>query len=357
MNTIKTLFLVSASAVLTNCGSDDEVTNTLVVPATFTVNIPDAISSNSAGLAGRTDGDGDGFIEGNEIYESLRGFLYVAEEAAGIIDFVLEVAAELEEADLRTFEFTSDVDGRQKRIDITEDFVSAGNSFQYELRMVDVENEDLALQLLWSANPVVIGIGIMNPYQIERIEDNNPDTFIRIDYGDLVFGYDAVMQVQISGLEVVENGDIDNMTLFVGRKGELIDVVGNSNHPNLILLDDTFIGGRSYAFIGRGDEISNFGVVKLALPPSGATTSDFFETHSVFSVLEREIQSVGISDQSLIDDILQEAHSPAYFNANGFITSGEDNKPDGFTNFFVDLSDLETFVPADIRELKVNFIQ
>jgi len=356
MKTLKILFLLSTAVFLSNCGSDDEVAKTLDVPASFTVNIPDAISSNSAALSGRTDGDGNGFIEGNEIYESLRGFIYVGEEAAGIMEFVLDVAVELEAADLRTFEFTGDADGRPKRIDIVENVTRGGNSFEYEMRMVDVENEDLALQLLWNTNPV-IGIGILNPYQIERKEETSADTFIRIDYGDRVLGYDAVMQVQISGLDVVENGDIDNMSLFVGRMGDLIDVIGNSNHPNLIILDDTFEGGRSYVFVGRGDETSNIGVVKLALPPSGPTTGNYFETHSVFSVLQSEIQSIGISDQSVIDDILQEAQSPAYFDADGFITSGEDNKPIDFSSVFVDLSSLEAFVPTDIRELKINFIQ
>ncbi|MEP5613573.1 MAG: hypothetical protein ABJP45_15080 [Cyclobacteriaceae bacterium] len=357
MKVIKTLCLLLSLAFLSNCGSDDTVAEKkLDIPETFTVDIPGAISSNTGGLSGRTDGDGDGFIEGNEIYESLRGFIYVAEQSAEIMDFILQVAAQMEAADLRTLSFTGDVDGREKRIDISEGVARAGIVFDFEMIMVDVESEDRALQLLWNTGQV-IGIGVMNPYQIERTPDNDPDTFIRIDYGVSVFGYEEIMQVQISGLGATENGDIDNMSLFVGRNGDLVDIIGNSNHPNLVIIDETYTGGRNYAFVGRGDEASNLGVVNLALPPSSWSTRDYFETHSVAIVLEEEIETAGITDQSVIDEILQEAQSPAYFNADGFITSGVNNKPLDFSTIFTDLSDLSAFVPADIAVLEVGFIQ
>ncbi len=357
MKTIRNLSIALSLVFLANCGSDDSSDPfSVTIPDDFTVDIPSSISSNTGDLSGRSDGDGDGIIEGNEIYESLPGFIYVGEQAAKIIEFVLEVGAGLELAGVNTFTFTGDADQRDKRLDIVENVTKGGVTYEYEMTMVDVENEEQALQLLWNTDPVE-GIGILNPYQIERSGDNDPGTFVKIEYSENHEVYEATMLVTISGLEVTNNGDIDNMAMFVGKIGDEIDVIGNSNHPNLIIVDETFTGGRNYAFVGRGSEALDIGVVKLALPPSSVTTNDVLETYSVFSVLEGEIQSFGITDQAIIDQILQEAHSPAYFDEYGFITSGVGNKPGNFTDAFVDLTGLSPFVPNEVKNLSLGFIQ
>jgi hypothetical protein len=272
MKSFRILTLLAGLVFLNYCSSEDPAIREVDVPDNFTIDIPGSISSNSGSLSGRTDGDGDGIIEGNEIYESLRGFIYIGETSAEIMEFVLEIGAGMETAGVRSFTFTGDADGRDKRIDITDNVTRGGVSFDFEMTMVDVENEDQALQFLWNTDPVA-GVGILNPYQIERTNDPEETAFVRIDYSENVSGYDAVMQVQISGLAVVENGDIDNMALFVGKNGDLIDVIGNSNHPNLVIVDESYTGGRNYAFVGRGDESSDLGVVELALPPSSTETN------------------------------------------------------------------------------------
>lgn len=357
MKSLKLIAILSSLLLLSYC-SDDDATELLPadVPDTFTIDIPSSISSATGDLSGRADGDGDGYIEGNEIYESLRGFIYIGETSAEILEFVLEVGAGMELAGVRTFTFTGDADGREKRIDITENVSRGGLSFEYEMTMVDTENDEQALQLLWNTNPVA-GVAILNPYQIERDNSMDADVFLQINYSEDVTGYDAVMQVAISGLPAVDNGDIDNMALFVGKNGDQIDVIGNSNHPNLIIVDDTFTGGRNYAFVGRGDETLNIGVVKLALPPSSTDTNDVLDMYSVYSVLEGEINSVGITDQAIIDGILAEAHSPAYFDSSGFLTSGVDNKPSNFSDTFVDLTGLSPFVPNEVKNLSIGFVQ
>ncbi|MEP1094233.1 MAG: hypothetical protein ABJG78_03950 [Cyclobacteriaceae bacterium] len=358
MKAIKAIFLLSSLIFLSNCGSDDSVnTDSIIIPNSFTVDVPSSISSNTGALSGRTNGDGDGFIEGDEIYESLRGFIYVAEESAEIVEFVLDVAEELEKAEVTSFTFTGEEDGREKRISLAQNVTKGGATFQFEMTVFDTENEDQALQLVWSANPIE-GIAIINPYHLERTGGANPETFIRISYSENLFGYQEGMQVQIAGLEAEENGDIDNMALFVGRNGEEVDVIGNSNHPNLVIVDEGFIGGRAYAFVGRANETTNIAVVDLALPPSSASsTTDLFEDYSVFSVLEEEIESAGIVDQTTIDAILVEAQSPAYFDATGFVTSGEANKPLDFSAIFVDLTGLTPFVPSEVQNLKISFVQ
>ncbi|MEO9483564.1 MAG: hypothetical protein ABJG47_08975 [Ekhidna sp.] len=359
MKYFKLLFLFAGFLFLTSCGSDDEVKSSVDIPSDFSVEIPQSISANAGGLSGRVSGDGDGVIEGNEIYESLRHFINIGEESAEIIEFTLLVGVALEIQNIRSYTFESEDDEREKRIDITEGVTRGGVSYDYEMTMIDVAANEMALQLLWNNDPVE-GFAILKPYNIDRSDqDSEPNALVRIDYSEDDATYDATMIVSIAGIEVVENGDIDNLKMFVGKKGDVVDVRGNSNHPNIEIIDPNFTGGRNYAFVARGDESTDLGVANLWLPPSSVTVNTFEpgDQYSVFKVLEAEINEVANLDQAIIDAILAEALSPAYFNNDGFITSGTDNKPASFSDSFVDLSGMSPFVPNDIKNLEIDFIQ
>lgn len=357
MKSIKLITLLFSTSLLVSCGSDNEVTSQVDIPSTFSVDIPNSISSNSGGLSGRIAGDDDGVIEGNEIYESLRGFIMIGEGSAEIIEITLQVAAALEAQNVRSYTFESADDKREKRIDLSESVTRGGTSYDFEMTMVDTENEDMAIQLLWNTGPVD-GVGIIKPYHVDRIENiESLDALIRIDYSEDDANYDATMTVSIVGLETPENGDIDNLKMFVGKKGDVVDVMGNSNHPNIVIIDENYTGGRNYAFVARGDESTDLGVAKLALPPSSTATADVLVDFSVFAVLEAEIQAAGITDQDIIDAVLVEALSPAYFNNDGFITSGADNKPASFDASFVDLSGMNPFAPNTVKNLALDFIK
>lgn len=339
------------------CSSDEEPNVEIPVPEQFSVDIPGSISSNTGSLSGRTTGEGDGVIEGNEIYESLRYFIHIGEESAEIVEFTLQVGAVLSANNVRSFTFDGDDDGREKRIDLNEGVTRGGVNYEYEMTMVDTENEDLALQVLWNTNPVS-GVAILNPYNLDRTDlEADESAFLRIDYTEGHADYEAAMTVSISGIVAVENGDIDNLKMFVGKNGDIVEVMGNSNHPNINILDPDFTGGRNYAFVGRGDESTDLGVVKLALPPSSINTDDVLETYSVKTVLQMEIEAVIDLEQNVIDAILAEAESPAYFDAQGFITSGADNKPASFGDEFIDLTGMNPFVPNDIKNLSIDFVQ
>ncbi|MEO9869560.1 hypothetical protein [Ekhidna sp.] len=339
------------------CNEDKEVISQVDIPAQFSVDIPTPISSNTGNLNGRTAGDGDGVIEGNEIYESVRYFIHLGESSAEILELTLKVGAALESQNVRSYTFLSDDDDREKRIEITENVTRGGETYAYEMIMVDTENSEQALQLLWNTSPVS-GVAILQPYNIDRSDDEaSENAFFRVDYTEDHAEYDAAMTISIAGVETVENGDIDNLKMFVGKKGDVVDVMGNSNHPNVVIIDEDYTGGRNYAFVGRGDESTDLGVIKLALPPSSTTTADVLTDFSVYAVLDTEIKKVADLDQNTIDDILAEALSPAYFNNDGFITSGPDNKPVSFSDSFVDLSGMNPFVPNDVKNLTIGFIQ
>ena len=339
------------------CSSDEEPNVDIPVPEQFSVDIPSAISSNTGSLSGRTSGDGDGVIEGDEIYESLRYFIHIGEQSAEIVEFTLQVGAVLSANNVRSFRYDGEDDGREKRIDLNEDVTRGGVNYEYEMTMVDTENEDLALQVLWNTNPVS-GLAILNPYHLDRTDlDADESAFLRIDYTEDHADYEAAMTVSIAGVVAVENGDIDNLKLFVGKNGNIVEVMGNSNHPNINIIDEDYTGGRNYAFVGGGDESTDLGVVKLALPPSDVDTDDVLVDYSVYAVLEAEINAVaeGYFTEEEINEILAEAGSPAFFNSDGFIQS--EIKPDSFSDEFVDLTGMNPFIPNDIKNLSIDFVQ
>lgn len=357
MKNLLRLFSGLIVLAIIGCSEDEEVASRVEIPSQFSVDIPSSISSNTGNLKGRATGDDDGVIEGDEIYESLRYFIHLGENSADILKFILKVGAELESQNVRSYTFTSDDDKREKRIDLAENVTRGGTAYQYEMTMVDTENNDQALQLLWNTNPVA-GVAIIKQYNIDRREDKSTENAIlRVDYSEDDAKYDATMTVSIAGVKVTENGDVDNLKMFVGKKGDIVDVMGNSNHPTIVIIDKDYTGGRNYAFVGRGDESTDLGVAKLALPPSSTTTSDVLKDYSVYNVLDAEIKKVASLDQKMIDAVLAEALSPAYFNKSGFITSGSDNKPESFSDSFVDLSDMNPFVPNDVKNLTIGFIQ
>ena len=363
---ILTLFFVG----LSSC-SEDEVTATgVVIPDRFSVDIPSAISNSaSAGLNARVSGDGDGVIEGEEIYAALPYFIRLGEASAQIVELTLVIAAVLEVSNLDTYTYTDEEDGREKRIDLVENVTRGGVNYEFEMTVTDVEDEDLALQLLWNSSGGIEGIGILKPYLINRLESgNDPDALYRIDYSETDPDYEATMLVSLAGIELDEDGNgtidedekgnIDNLKMFVGKNGDVVEIRGNSSHPQVTIIDPSYTGGRNYAFVGRGNEATNLGVVELALPPSNVTTEDVLDTYSVYNVLDEEIDLVFDRqlDQSIIDAILAEAGAPAYFNANGFISAGE-TLPDGFTAEFADLSTMNPFAPSEVSSLSLTFLE
>jgi len=358
MKLLKLFLALLSLTLLMNCEPEEETAPVVDVPSTFSVDIPPSLSSATAsGIGGRVDATNE-TIEGEDIYEALRYYIYLGEQSAEILEFVLVIGSTLNEGNVVSVTFPSDDDFREKRIDITNDVVRGGVEYAYEMTMVDTENEDMALQMLWNTNPVE-GIAILNPYNLDRSEDANPEAFYRIDYTEANPSFEEAMTVYISGAEVEEVGDPDNLIMFAGRNGDIVEVIGNSNHPDLTIIDPDYTGGRNYAFVARGDESTDLGVVNLWLPPSDVTTNDFEagDQYSVYQVLEAEIEAVADLEQEVIDAILAEALSPAYFNNAGFITSGADNKPESFSDAFVNLTGNTPFVPNDVQNLSIGFIE
>lgn len=355
MKLTKLVLLFACVLLLTNCGKDDAPTISINFPESLVIDIPGAISANTGPLTGRTSGDGDGLVEADEIYESLRTYINVGEKSAEFMQTALQLGEQLDKEDVTILDFISEFDEREKRIELFNNVRREGFSYEYELLMFDLEANEWALQLLWNSDPVE-GVGVIRPFHFDRNEDDARGAFVRIDYTELSEEYDIEMNVAISDREVVENGDVSSMKFFVGQKGNIVELWGNTHHPDIIIADKNVTTGRNYAFVARGDQLLNLAVVKLALPPSTYTSNDVFEKYSVMNVLQEEIENGGITDLTEIAAILKDAQSPAYYDQIGFIVAGENNLPGNFEEEFVDLSGFAPYVPQDIKNLSVGFI-
>ncbi len=356
---VRFLPLVLISLLLAGCNEEAALTDpedlvlNEILPGEITLDIPDALSFNTTLAGGRVRQEG--IIEGDDIYNNLRAFIWVGESSKEILNdlFELMVIANIDSA--VAFSIISDEDGRQKDFELKQRTSLDSRNFRFQMNVND-EDGSRAAQLFWNTNPIEI-VAFLKPYDINRTEEESlADLFYKIDYTQDDSDYEESMLVSISNIP--ESTGLNNLQMFVGKNGDIIEVFGNSNHPNITLINPSFTGGRNYAFVARGDAVLDLGVAAVALPPSAVDTNEgLIDDFSVFSVFEDELMTVGITDQEVIDLVLANASAPAYFvGEDGFISSGT-TIPDNpaFSNSFIDLSGLTPFVPRDIRDLDLIF--
>jgi len=352
------LFITS---IIHGCGSKydqtkpDEILDSSILPREFRVDIPNSISFNASIPDGRVRQDD--FISGEDIYESLRGFIWVGESASDILEELFAGILSADIDNLVEFSVISDDDGRQKDLTVSQRVSYGGVDYRYELNAYDEDGERSA-QILWNTDPLEV-VAVLSPYNINRNDNpSNIDVLLRIEYSEVLSDYEAAMTIYISGV-LADSTGLDNIKMFAGKRGNLIEVFGNSNHPNLKIIDETFTGGRNYAFIGRANETDDIAVAEIALPPSAVDTNiGVMNDYSLFNILEDELSDAGITNPLVIEVVLKNAKAPAYFIGDqGFVSSGNE-LPDheGFSEDFIDLNGLIPFIPRDIRDLEVEFL-
>ncbi len=183
----------------------------------------------------------------------------------------------------------------------------------------------------------------------------------RIDYsgaGDR--GYDRYMIVSISGLPEVEPllapFAMDGMKMFVGKKGDRVDVFGNSSHPNAKFLSEKV--GYNWAFVASGSVEQDIAVVELGLPLSSLDSDDravLLERNSIHNVLFNEVMTVWPnSSEALLEAWLANTEAPGYFDKGGFIQGG-DAPSDRFLPLVDNIALLAPFNPMEIANLEIVF--
>lgn len=324
----------------TSCNKDvnDKKDDTSILPTSFGVDIPDAISYDKSELKA-----GDDQINGRDIYQPLGYFIKIGEGAAEIVGAIINHISYYNIDGPMILTYVSDEDGRDKKLVVTENAEYAGKTWEFQLTITDLENEvnvdgGKALQIFWNNSPVE-GIALLKPANID-VDDTSSmsNAIFRIDYSEAnENGYTNEMTVYIADLPLVsplqDPFSCNAIKLWAAKDGNFIDVRGNSNHPNARFFDTDAQQGFNWAFVASSNETENVACVEVALPPSNLDKNqraEILEQYSIRNVFEREIfriwpelETTTDPEQiALLDSYFVDVEAPGYFDADGFVKGG-----------------------------------
>ncbi|MBY0434847.1 MAG: hypothetical protein K2U26_12130, partial [Cyclobacteriaceae bacterium] len=328
------LMLAGTFSFLTSCESNEKIEPQQdILPARFSVDIPSSISSQAGGrIGGRTADDA---ISGDDVYKNLNTFIFVGEAASKLVEEFVNGIRKYKIYRVQSLTYTGD-DLRTKNLVVESNVTFEGVTWNYQLTISDAESAGepdggKALQIFWNNNSALNGIAIIKPYNCDRIkEKDNKNSIFRINYTELGSQYDAQMEVLASGLTLADPAkdqfSIGSLRMFAGKKNDVVDVYGNSNHPNAILFSLDGKKGINYAFVASGNEVADIGVAEVGLPSSSLNSTDrnvLLKDNSVKTVFTKWINSFlpGI-DPTTVNNYLKNTAAPGYFAKKGFIAGG-----------------------------------
>jgi hypothetical protein len=337
-----------------------------LLPAEFGIDIPSSIS-NPGAISGRIAGRvTEGVLQGNDIYQHLEAFIYVGEGAADIVRDIINGIRKHHIDRIITLSYESDDDGRVKNLVVVESPEYEGVVYEYGLTITDADaegNEDggYAMQIFWNRSPIK-GVALLKPFNIDRTHDADAgETVFKIEYdSESNLGYDAHMIVSIANL-TLEQPDVDQysmrtLKMFVGKSGAVVDVFGNSNHPNArFFTEDT---GFNWAFVAAGYNNQDLGVAEVGLPPSTLEQSSrevLLDSYSIKNVFTEQIYAAYPNvTEDLVDLYLMHTEAPGYFTHEGFVAGG--TPPSGlWSELEQRIEDLTPYSPLEISNLRIDF--
>jgi hypothetical protein len=183
------------------------------------------------------------------------------------------------------------------------------------------------------------------------------------------------MVVEIAGLPLpnatFQPYALESMKMFVGKKGDMVDITGNSNHPNARFnFYNNETKGFNWAFVASGDNTRDIAVAEVGLPASTSdltTRTAILEDNSIKKVLTREMTNyvvavyaaAGITlrpDEvaNYLTPYLKNADAPGYFNATGFVRGGMAPN-DNYSILEERIKVLVPYNPKDISNLQIDF--
>jgi hypothetical protein len=372
MKTLKFIFSLALvgllfSVVLTSCESNQDVNKQNdILPETFRVDIPSSISNaNTNGrLSGRTKEDS---LHGNDIYQNLNLFIAVGEGASQLVEEFINGIRKHRIDRIQSLTYKSDDDNRTKNLVVESDVTFESKAWDYVLTVTDADSESAAdggkaLQIFWNNTAPVQGIAIIKPYNCDRTENAAAkDAIFRIDYSEAgTNGYDAEMEVRIAGLPLAnplnDPYSINTLHMFAGKKGDVVDVYGNSNHPNAFLFTEQT--GFNWAFVASGNDVKNIAVAEVGLPPSQLDEDDrsvLLKEYSIKNVFTNGITTMWLGiDQTLLANYLKSTAAPGYFDNKGFIKGGTSPGTD-WDALTTRMNLLSPYNPLETNNLTVSF--
>ncbi len=362
LNLVLLMAVLALTTVFQSCQQEIVEPNSGILPSRFKVDIPNSISGNSTFKSANVD-----TLQGNEIYEHLRSFIWIGENAADIVGEIITVISVNNLDQAMSFTFVSDDDGRLKNVEIIENSEFEGLMWEYQMTITDEDatpstiTANTALQIFWNNSPIK-GIAILAPYNIDRNTDiKYLNTKYRIDYSEAgELGYEHHMLVTITGLPLENPLDnpysISTLKMFVGKNGDVVSVYGNSEHPNA-----TFINGDTgfdWAFTAAGKQSTDIGVAEVGLPNDSLDSSDRYVLlveNSIENVFTEQIYDVWPNiDSTSVQAFLYNTEAPGFFNHLGFIQGGTAPSQD-YNSLLSIIAGLTPYNPSVIKELEVLF--
>lgn len=341
-------------------GVDDQKS---ILPDQLSVDIPAALLDDLSSLKGAPVVD---TLKGREIYGHLRFFIFTGDHAGRIVKHIIYGIRRYNIDQVKTVTYESEDDGRIKNLVVVESPEFDGRTWEYGLTITDAESEGepdggKAMQIFWNANPKE-GITIIKPYNLDRSgEEEMAQAMFRIDYsGAGEMGYDHHMIVSISDLPEIDPllapYAMDGMKMFVGKKGDFVDVYGNSSHPNAKFLTEKV--GYNWAFVASASDDDDAAVVELGLPQSSLDAEGravLLEEFSIYNVLYDEVKTIWphASDEILMA-WLANTEAPGFFNRHGFIQAGE-SPGDQFLPLVDRIGELSPYNPKAVATLEISF--
>ena len=361
MKQITTLLILAI--FFSSCTKDQGAKNTM--PTKLSVNIPDNLSTAAASRSVQSTN----LMDGADTYEMIRAFIATAEGAAEVVESITTSLHEHKIDQVMDFPFVGD-DGRNKRMMVEEDKDYKGTTWDLKLTATDKALNDTAIQVFWNKGEAA-GIAILHPYHMNREDNGDVNAVYKIDYSELESAYDARMIVEVSVTGNDDEWSLNKIKLFAAKIGDEFVLYGNSNHPNVGSVFSSYTEGANYVFTAKSNETDDIAVAEIALPPSTLThTDNILKTYSVEDVLKDEVvkqlhdggeidtttftEADWIAYHENLDAQIINLGAPAYFNEDGFISAGA-SLPTGFTEVFVDMSDLSPYIPIDIKNLEIKF--
>ncbi len=301
-----------------------------IIPVQLTVDIPASLSQDvSAKKSAAID-----TLKGGEIYRHLTFFIHAGEHSARLVKHVIWGLRTYNIENVITLTYESEDDGRIKNLVVVEAPEFEGVVWEYGLTITDAESEGnddggKAMQIFWNSRPNK-GITLIKPFNLDRTNESRmAEAMFRIDYsGARELGYDHHMIVSIADMPSVDPllapFAMDGMKMFVGKKGDFVDVYGNSSHPNAKFLTEKV--GYNWAFVASGSESQDIAVAEVGLPLSTIDAEGravLLERYSVYNVLYNEVKTVWPhASEEILNAWLSNTEAPGFFNEYGFIQGG-----------------------------------
>lgn len=354
------IFSACENSLYDGPGLDDENS---ILPEQLTVDIPEALLEDASLLKSSTVVD---TLSGRLIYGHLRFFIFTGDHASRIVKHIIYGIRRYNIDRVKTVTYESEDDGRIKNLVVVESPEFDGRVWEYGLTITDALSEGepdggKAMQIFWNRSPKE-GITVIKPYNLDRTtEEELGQAMFRIDYsGAGELGYEHHMIVSISDLPAIDPllapFAMDGMKMFVGKNGDVVDVYGNSSHPNAKFLTEKV--GYNWAFVAAGSHADDAAVAELGLPLSTLDSDDravLLEENSVYNVIYNEVKTVwpNASDE-ILEAWLANTEAPGFFDRHGFIQGGE-APGDEWLPLVERISSLAPYNPVVIANLEIEF--